>query len=162
MLEAVDERDAAVFHRYAEYLWRRAGDIVMCWTIAGTLLGGVLGSVMLTPWANWPLHHRQAYLLVALGAVAGCYLGRSLGTTRAMGLRLQAELAQHQLQFERSALARPAVVAEEPQTPPAAPLPYVPVGAPPVSAVPPVPAASASEPEPEGYGWAAMGSAAAS
>jgi MFS family permease len=147
------EPDAAVFHRYAEYLWRRAGGIVMRWTVAGAVLGGVLGSVMLTSWANWPLAHRQAYLLVALGAVAGCVLGRSLGVTRAMGLRLQAELAQHQLEFERSTLARAAEAAEV-KRPLAPPLPYVPVGAPPVSALAP------PEPATDGYGWAAMESSA--
>jgi hypothetical protein len=146
----MDDRDAAVFHRYAEYLWRKAGGIVLRWTIGGAVLGAVLGSVMLTSWANWPLHHRQAYLLVALGALAGCVLGRSLGTTRAMGLRLQAELAQHQLQFERSTLARAAAEVEAEQAPRAAPPPYVPVGVPPVSA------ATAAEPAANGYGWAAI------
>ncbi len=150
----MDERDAAVFHRYAEYLWRRAGGIVLRWTVGGAVLGGILGSVMLTSWANWPLHHRHAYLLVVLGAVAGCVLGRSLGTTRAMGLRLQAELAQHQLQFERSTLARAAEV-EETKTPVAAVPPYVPAGVPPVSA-----AAPAAEPAAESYGWAAIEPAA--
>lgn len=145
------EPDAAVFHRYAEYLWRRAGGIVMRWTCGGALLGGVLGSVMLTSWANWPLPHRQAYLLVVLGALAGCVLGRSLGVTRAMGFRLQAELARHQLEFERSTLARVAEAEEAKQRPVATALPYVPVGAPPVSAFAP-PAQAAAE----GYGWAAM------
>jgi hypothetical protein len=150
MLEQMDDRDAAVFHRYAEYLWRRAGSVVTRWTISGAFIGGVLGSVMLTSWANWPVPHRQAYLLVALGTLAGCVLGRSLGTTRAMGLRLQAELAQHQLQFERSTLAR-AADAEQWRKAPAATLPpYVPVGVPPVSAV------STAEPVAEAYGWAAI------
>lgn len=145
------EPDAAVFHRYAEYLWRRAGGIVLRWTVAGALVGAVLGSVMLTSWASWPVHHRQVYLVIALGAIAGCVLGRSLGTTRALGLRLQAELAQHQLEFERSTLARAAAAAEEAKAPPAppAPLPYVPVGVPPVSAVAPAE-------QPEAYGWEAL------
>ncbi len=108
------------------------------WTVTGALVGGVLGSVMLTSWANWPVPHRQAYLLVALGAISGCVLGRSLGTTRALVLRLQAELAQHQLEFERSTLARVAAPAGEAKRPAApAPLPYVPVGVPPVSATTP-------------------------
>ncbi|MGH3009758.1 MAG: hypothetical protein ACRDLM_10200 [Gaiellaceae bacterium] len=145
----MDDRDAAVFHRYAEYLWRRAGGIVLCWTIAGAFVGTVLGSVMFTSWANWPVHHRQVYLVVLLGAVAGCVLGRSLGVTRAMGLRLQAELAQHQLQFERSTLARAAEAAEQ-KAPLPAPPPYVPVGVPPVSIAPPV------ESTAEAYGWAAF------
>ncbi len=147
----MDEPDAAVFHRYAEYLWRRAGGIVTRWTLGGAVLGGALGSVMLTSWANWPVPHRQAYLLVVLGAVAGCVLGRSLGVTRALGLRLQAELARHQLEFERSTLARAAEAEDAKQKPAAATVPYVPVGAPPVSAfVSPQPATDAA------YGWAAM------
>jgi len=148
MLGWMAEPDAAVFHRYAEYFWRRAGGIVLGWTIAGTVVGGTLGSVMLTSWANWPLHHRQAYLVVALGAIAGCVLGRSIGVTRALGFRLQAELAQHQLAFERSTLERTATVEAAKQSP-AAP-PYVPAGVPPVSAAAP------PEPVAEAYGWAAM------
>lgn len=148
----MDDRDAAVFHRYAEYLWRRAGGIVLRWTIAGAFVGTLLGSVMFTSWANWPVHHRQVYLVVLLGAVAGCVLGRSLGVTRAMGLRLQAELAQHQLQFERSTLARvaEAAAAAEKKASLPAPPPYVPVGVPPVSIAPPV------ESTAEAYGWAAI------
>lgn len=143
----MDERDAAVFHRYAEYLWRRAGGIVQRWTIVGAALGALLGSVMLTSWANWHVSHHQALLVVALGGIAGCVLGRSLGTTRAMGLRLQAELAQHQLQFERSTLERAEAAEARPPAPAA--LPYIPVGAPPVSI--PAPAEAA-----EAYGWAAF------
>lgn len=141
----MDDRDAAVFHRYAEYLWRRAGGIVQLWTAVGAVIGALLGSVMFTSWANWPVHDRQVWLVVMLGAVAGCFLGRSLGVTRAMGLRLQAELAQHQLQFERSTLAR-----AEQKTQSPAPPPYVPVGVPPVSVAP------SAEPVAEAYGWAAI------
>jgi hypothetical protein len=146
----MDDRDAAVFHRYAEYLWRRAGGIVTRWTVAGAIVGALLGCVMFTSWANWPVHHRQVLLVVLLGAVAGCVLGRSLGVTRAMGLRLQAELAQHQLQFERSTLARAAEAAAVAKAPQPAPPPYVPVGAPSVSVAPPAEAVA------EAYGWAAI------
>jgi hypothetical protein len=149
MVREMNDSDAVVFHRYAEYLWQKAGGIVLRGTIAGAVVGGALGSVMLTSWANWPVHHRQVYLVIALGALAGCVLGRSLGWSKATGLRLQAELAQHQLQFERSTLAR----AAEEKTPPA-PLPYVPVGAPPVSVAAREPAPA--EPVGEVYGWAAM------
>lgn len=161
------EPDAAVFHRYAEYLWRRAGGIVLRWTVAGALLGAVLGAVMLTSWAHWPVPHREAYLLIVLGAVSGCVLGRSVGKTRALGLLLQAQLAQHQLEFERSTLARAAVATAEGEqermreTPPAPALPYVPVGVPPVSAPTPAEPELESEsesgvPEGEVYGWAAI------
>ncbi len=141
------EQDGAIFHRYAEYLWRRAGGVVARWSVAGALLGAGLGSVMLTPWAHWPLSHREAYLVIVLGAVCGAVLGHSVGAVRALGLRLQAELAQHQLQFERFTLAHGQVRPE-----PAVPPPYVPTGAPPVSAAAPV----TDDPSQTAYSWKAI------
>lgn len=151
MPPVMGEHETAVFHRYAEYLWRRAGGIATRWTIAGTVAGAGLGAVMLTSWAHWPVPHRQAYLLVALGAIAGCVLGRSIGVAKALGLRLQAQLAQHQLEFERMTLALVAASqkASEPVT--VSPAPYVPAGVPLVSAAAPVEA----EPEDE-HGWGAI------
>jgi hypothetical protein len=147
----VGELEATVFQRYAEYLWRRAGGIVLRWTIGGALAGAGLGAVMLTSWAHWPVPHREAYLLVLLGAVSGAFLGRSQGRTRALGLQLQAQLAAHQLEFERMTLARVAAseAAQAPKPTPAVVRPpaYVPVGVPPVSHV---------EPAPAGYGWDAL------
>ena len=164
------EPDAAIFHQYAEYLWRKAGRIVARWAVAGALVGGALGAVMLSPWAHWPLEHRTAYLLVALGAISGAVLGRSIGATRALGLRLQAQLAQHQLHFERSTLAQ-----HQERPGPAASPPYVPAGTPPVSAAgrpvsappvsaamdfasagPPLASAAAGSQPAEGYGWRAI------
>jgi hypothetical protein len=145
----MSELDATVFQRYADYLWRRAGGIVQRWTVGGALLGSALGGVMLTSWAHWPVPHREAYLLIALGAVSGAVLGRSLARTRALGLLLQAQLAQHQLEFERSTLAR-ASAPRQVEAPRLAVLspPYLPLGAPPVSVGAPV--------EHESYGWAGL------
>jgi len=151
------EPDAAIFHRYAEYLWQRAGAIVARWTTAGALLGAALGAVMLSPWADWPLSRREVYLVIALGAITGGFLGRSMGAAKALGLRLQAELAQHQLQFERYALSRGQVSPE-----PSAPVPYVPSGAPPVSGVEPVAADPAPASPGASYGWQAIEPAASS
>jgi hypothetical protein len=108
------ERDS-VFHRYTAYLARRAGGIVIRWTLAGGVLGGLLGSVTLTHWATWPVSHRQAYLVAALGVVCGAFLGRALGSGRAQMTLFQAQLAQHQLEFERRLLAVGAAVAAQPQ-----------------------------------------------
>jgi hypothetical protein len=151
------EHDAAIFHRYAEYLWKRAGGIVARWAVTGAVLGAAAGAVMLTSWADWPLSHRNAYLLIALGAVSGAVLGRSVGAARSLGLRLQAELAQHQLQFERFALGQSQQVRPEPAATP----PYVPSGAPPVSApapveAPPPAAEQADSTRSETYGWQAI------
>ena len=108
------ERDS-VFHRYTAYLARRAGGIVIRWTLVGGVLGGLLGSVTLTHWATWPVSHRQAYLVAALGVVCGAFLGRALGSGRAQMTLFQAQLAQHQLEFERRLLAVGAAVAAQPQ-----------------------------------------------
>jgi MFS family permease len=149
------DQDAAIFHRYAEYLWRRAGGIVVRWTSAGALLGAALGAVMLTPWGDWPLSRREVYLVIALGAVSGGFLGRSMGATKALGLRLQAELAQHQLQFERFALAQGQMLPE-----PRRPAAYAPSGAPPVSAPEPFEAEVPVDLLPASYGWHAIEPAA--
>ncbi|MGH3049662.1 MAG: hypothetical protein ACRDLK_05855, partial [Gaiellaceae bacterium] len=101
----MSDLDPTIFQRYSDHLLTRAGSVVTRWTVAGALLGAVAGGVQLTPWANWPVPHREAYLLIALGAVAGAVLGRAIGSRRATGLRLQALLARHQLAFEQSTLA---------------------------------------------------------
>lgn len=120
------DREASVFHRYSAFLARRAGGIVLRWTICCALLGGALGAVTLSGWAHWPVPHREAYLVVLLGAVCGAVLGRTLGSGRAQMARFHAQLAQHQLEFERRLFAlaaavqsqSPAVVVEESQSEP--------------------------------------------
>jgi hypothetical protein len=156
----MDDQDAAIFHRYSEYLWRRAGGIVVRWTAAGVLLGAALGAVMLTSWADWPLSRREVYLVIALGAVSGGFFGRSVAATRALGLRLQAELAQHQLRFERHALSQGHAWPQ-----PSASTPYAPSDVPPVSAAEPVDAEQADADAPVDlsaapYGWQAIEPAA--
>ncbi|HZD87197.1 MAG TPA: hypothetical protein VE088_04255, partial [Gaiellaceae bacterium] len=138
----MSDLDASVFQHYTEFLARRATSMVARWTIAGLLVGAGLGAIMLTPWAHWPVTHRQVYLVVLLGAVTCGMLGRSLGSHRALGLKLQAQLAQHQLQFERTALAVGAAAAAAPShpQPAAAPAQYRPAAVPPqVAAVEPFP-----------------------
>lgn len=112
------DRDASVFHRYTAFLARRAGGIVVRWTAFGGLLGGVLGAVTLTHWAKWPVSHHQGYLVAVLGAVCGAFLGRAIGSGRAQTLLFQAQLAQHQLEFERRLLEVSAAVAAQPQPQP--------------------------------------------
>lgn len=144
----VSELDPAVLEEYAAHLERKAGAVVARWTAAASLVGAGLGAVALTSWASWPVPHREAYGLVLLGAVAGAVLGRSLGGKRSRSLALQAQLARHQLHFERFFLGatRPRAAAAEPSPvpqpePPVVPVapPSVPAGAPPVSAAMPLP-----------------------
>lgn len=120
------DRDASVFHRYTAYLARRAGGMVLRWTLIGAVLGGLVGAVTLTHWAKWPVSHHQGYLVALLGAVCGAFLGRTIGSGRAQNLLFQAQLAQHQLEFERRLLEVGAAVAAQPQPQPAVEAPPAP------------------------------------
>ena len=138
--DEMGDREASVFHRYTAYLAQRAGGIVLRWTIGGGLLGAALGAVTLTHWAHWPVSHGQGYFVALLGAVSGAFLGRAIGSGRAQMILFQAQLAQHQHDFERRLLAVSAAVQAQPAQPAVAPQPQ-PVVAEPEAAV--------AEPEPE-------------
>jgi hypothetical protein len=140
-----------IVERYAEHLAKKAGSAVVTFAVAGAVAGAVLGAIpgllshsVISPGTN--------YFAVLLGAIAGGFAGRSLGEKRAVGLRLQAQMALHQAQLERripvSAAAPSApsapVLPPSPQVPPLvspAPVGPVVVAAPPTP--PPPPAASA-------------------
>ena len=148
---------------YAEHLLKKASSAVLTLAVGGAIAGAAVGAVpgllshsLISPGAN--------YFAVLLGAIAGGFLGRSIGEKRAVGLRLQAQMALHQLQVEnRLVAARPVAPAPVPAPAPApvaapapvvvaapplvapplvAPVTYAPVEAPPVPAepAPPVPA----------------------
>ena len=145
-----------IIELYAEHLLKKASSAVVTLAVAGAIAGAAIGAVpgllshsVISPGAN--------YFAVLLGAIAGGFLGRSFGEKRAVGLRLQAQMALHQLQVENRLVpvpvARPAAPAQAVAPPVAAPLapPLVaPVAAPPVAAPPLVaPAAPvAAEPAP--------------
>jgi hypothetical protein len=119
---------------YAEHLLKKASSAVVTLAVSGAIAGAAIGAVpgllshsLISPGAN--------YFAVLLGAIAGGFLGRSIGDRRAVGLRLQAQMALHQLQVENRLVAAP--VAR-----PAAPAP-APVAAPAPALAPPVAAPSA-------------------
>jgi hypothetical protein len=121
---------------YAEHLLKKASSAVLSLAVGGAIAGAATGAVpgllshsLISPGAN--------YFAVLLGAIAGGFLGRSIGEKRAVGLRLQAQMALHQLQVENRLVAAPVArpVAPAP-APVAAPAPVV-VAAPPL-AVPPL------------------------
>jgi hypothetical protein len=118
---------------YAEHLLKKASSAVVTLAVGGAIAGAALGAVpgllshsVISPGAN--------YFAVLLGAIAGGFLGRSLGEKRAVGLRLQAQMALHQLQVENRLVATPVarLVAPAP-APVATPAPVV-VAAPPLAA----------------------------
>jgi len=122
---------------YAEHLLKKAASAVVTLAVGGAIGGAALGAVpgllshsLISPDVN--------YFAVLLGAIAGGFLGRSIGDKRAVGLRLQAQMALHQLQVENRLVAPPAAPAARPAAPapaPAAPAP-VPVAPPALPAIP--------------------------
>jgi len=149
--------DVTIIEKYADHLYRKAAARVTMLTFGGALLGALLGGLPRFVDRNHSLiPNHLTYATLLIGAAAGGFLGYTLGERRAYGLRLQAQLALHQLQVER-AIVRPAApaapappatpVAAPPAPPatPAAPAPPV-VAAPPLAAPPPPAAAPAPAP----------------
>ena len=150
--------DAGIIEQYADHLYRRAAARVTGYTIGGALLGALGGAVAsgLVHLTSQPLiPSRLGYATLLVGAAALGFYGYRVGVQRAFGLRLQAQLALHQLQVERTILRPAAAVAaaagqhvEAPAPPPpVAPAP-VPVTAVPPLVAPPAPAPVAVVPEP--------------
>ena len=116
--------DEGIVELYAEHLSRKAASIVVTMAVGGAIGGAVLGTIpgllshsVIAPGAN--------YFAVLIGAIAGGFLGRSMGEKRAVGYRLQAKLALHQAEATR----RIAPVAARPAAPAPAPVaPAAPVG----------------------------------
>ena len=83
------------------------------------------------------------YFAVLLGAIAGGFLGRSIGDRRAHGLRLQAQMAIRQLKLESRFVTASAAPAARPAAPaPVSPAVTAPAAVPaPVTVAPPVPPA---------------------
>ncbi len=112
------QHEPTIVDLYAAHLARKASGIVNRWMVVLGLACAGLGAVPLSSWADWPITHRAAYGTVVLGLLAGGILGRSIGSSRASGLRLQAQLVVHQDELERTALAV-ARAAGQPQAAPA-------------------------------------------
>jgi hypothetical protein len=100
-LLAVTKFDPELIERYAARLEQKAGSRVTRLTVVGGLFGAFLGGMPLFSLLHTAIPHRYGYALLIAGAAAGGYLGFSLGESRAAGLRLQAQVALHQLELER-------------------------------------------------------------
>ena len=114
--QGMADLDEGIVELYAEHLSRKAASIVVTMAVGGAIGGAVLGTIpgllshsLISPSVN--------YFAVLLGAIAGGFLGRSLGEKRAIGYRLQAKLALHQAEATRRIVpvaARPAAPAPAP------------------------------------------------
>jgi hypothetical protein len=138
----MEDLNEGIVEQYAGHLLKRASSVVVSFTVVGVIGGAALGA------APGFLSHSlipggTKYFAVLLGAIAGGFLARSIGDQRALGLRLQAQMALRQLQFEsRFVTARTAPAAR-----PAAPAPVSPAAtapAPPAALPAPAPAPAAA------------------
>ena len=134
----MEDLHEGIVEQYAGHLLKRASSLVVSFTVVGVVAGAALGS------APGFLSHSlipggTKYFAVLLGAVAGGFFARSVGDRRALGLRLQAQMALRQLQLERRFVTAPAAPAARPAAPapvsaavaaPPAQAPAAPVAAP--------------------------------
>ncbi len=134
----MEDLHEGIVEQYAGHLLKRASSVVVSFTVVGVIAGAALGS------APGFLSHSlipagTKYFAVLLGAVAGGFLARSIGDRRALGLRLQAQMALRQLQLESRFVTAPTAPAARPAAPapvspavaaPPAPAPAAPVAAP--------------------------------
>ena len=123
--------DPGIIERYADHLYRRAASIVMGATAGGAVFGAFVGAMPLTSYVHWPIPHFLGYATVLMCAVVGGFIGHVVGESRAFGLRIQAQMALHQLRVEQNTSAVAAAVV------PQAPAPFE--AGPPVSAMPAAP-----------------------
>jgi hypothetical protein len=153
--------DPTVIERHAAALHQKAGSRVARFTFFGFLIGSVIGgSTVVAPMVSSVhslLPHRFAYAAIVMGAAAGAYLGYLIGQSRAVALRLQANLAVHQLEigralhrFEALRVPLPAAASLPAPTPVPTPAPApAPVAAAPAPPEPaPAPVVSLPEPLP--------------
>ena len=128
--------DPGIIEKYADHLYRRAASIVMGATVVGAIFGAIVGGVPLTSYAHWPIPHSAGYATAMIGALIGGFIGHVVGESRAFGLRIQAQMALHQLRVEQNTSAVVAAVVPQAQQPLSAPAP---AAAPAAPAAPPRP-----------------------
>jgi hypothetical protein len=121
--------DPALIEEYALRLERRAGSVRRGARFAGALLGLVVGAVPLSPLGEFLLVPASfGVATILLGAAVGALFGHVIGESRALDIRVQAQLVLFQLH------GGPA--APEPRTPSIAPPQLLPVRRPVLEAVP--------------------------
>ena len=105
--------DPGIIEKYADHLYRRAASLVMGATVVGGIIGAIFGGVPLTHYANWPIPHSAGYATAMIGALIGGFIGHVVGESRAFGLRIQAQMALHQVRVDQNTSAVAAAVVPE-------------------------------------------------
>ena len=135
------EFDPGIIERYAADLHRKGSARVTRSLLVGAAAGALIGVLPIVHVVETAVPHRFLYAIALAAVAAGIYVGYMVGESRAVAVRLQAQLALHQLRIERLLVERatPAPAAEPEPAPPvvaAFPAPVVaPPDEPPVSAV---------------------------
>src|ERR1700690_4204247 len=117
--------DPSIIEKYADHLYRRAASLVMGATVTGAIIGAIFGGMPLTHYVHWPIPHSAGYATAMIGALIGGFIGHVVGESRAFGLRIQAQMALHQLRVDQNTSAVAAAVvphAQPPLTPALPPL----------------------------------------
>jgi hypothetical protein len=137
----MENMDANIVEQYAQHLFRKATSMVMYFAVGGGLVGAVLGAVpgLL---AHSLIAGGTNKFAILLGAIAGGFAGRSMGERRAVGIRLQGQLALHQSQggVPAQQVLQVAVVPQPVPQPVAQPQPVAPQPVAPQPVAPPAPA----------------------
>jgi hypothetical protein len=160
-VEAASSYDPKIIERYAERLLSKADSVRVGASIAGGIVGVLIGCVPLTPLKTvWGVSGPVGVATILLGAFLGLLIGYVIGEGRAFRYRVEAQRALFQVDIEKrmtqavvqavntvvsrvAAAQAPAPVPAEPAAP-AAPAAAVeapepaPVTAPAVTSVPPI------------------------
>src|SRR3954469_11069037 len=151
------DQSEGIVQAYAEHLARKAGSVVVTYAVGGTVAGAALAFIA-SKMPGGLINPGVRNFAILLGAIAGGFLGRSIGDKKAAVFKLQAGLALHQAQLAQKLAGRPAVQAPVapapvaqaavPQAPvaQAAPLPPAPVAPAPIAPAPSAPAPLAVAP----------------
>src|SRR6266851_4764666 len=94
--------DPSIMEQYAGHLYRRAASLVVGATVVGGCIGLIFGAMPLTSYVHWPIPHSLGYGTALAMALVGGFIGHVVGESRAFGLRIQAQMALHQLRVERT------------------------------------------------------------
>lgn len=98
--------DPEVIERFAAQLERRAKAVRRGFTAGGLVLGGLFGSIPLTPLGRaWPIPHIFGFTTFLVGLCVGALIGWVVGEGRAEMYRLHAQTTLCQLHAQRTSLA---------------------------------------------------------
>src|SRR3954447_11288490 len=95
-----------LIEQYAQHLERKASALVVRFTVSICFVGAALGAFPLVRASNSVVPSHLGFATLLLGAIAGAYVGYTMGERRAVEPRLQAQLALRQLRVEERLFTR--------------------------------------------------------